>query len=198
MMSFLLMVGVIGFVGWLLWRARNKLRRTEEEARARETAFVQNLGLSSERASQAAPVALVAAPMAPVAVAAASAGATPAGAYLSAQNARAFRLLKTALPQHEIFPRGSLRRILGPLAPGKDLKVDFVVCSAEFRPVAVVDLVAPDDLPPVVALKTERLAAAGVAYARWDGQDLPSAASVAETLLGRLQTPDVGAASGRE
>jgi hypothetical protein len=174
-------------VGWLILRVRNKLQRAAEEARAREAAFVDALGSARLQASPPAPAparaSAVAAPVVPSPPALVGAGAGGAlRAYLSDNGAQAFWLLKAALPEHEIFPRGSLQGVLGPLAPGKDLKVDFVVCSADFRPVAVVDLVATDDLPPVVTLKAERLMAVGIAYVRWDGQALPSAAQVAEMV----------------
>jgi len=188
MVSFLLAVGLIGFVGWLILRARGRLRRATDEARAREAAFLQDLAAAQAGVrpppvptGPASPPPTSGPPLAaPAGTSTAAGGAT----YLAAEAARTFRLLKAALPDHEVFPRASLRRILGPHAPGKDLEVDFVVCSADFHPVAVVDLVGPDDLPPVVALKSERLAAAGVAYFRWDGQALPSATRVAE-ILGR-------------
>ena len=197
MVSFLLLGAVVGFVGWLILRARNKLRRAAEEARAREAAFVDALGSARLQAPPPAPVRApaVGAPAVPAPAAFVGAGV---GAYLSGNGAQAFGLLKAALPEHEIFARGSLQGVLGPLAPGKDLKVDFVVCAADFRPVAVVDLVTPDDLPPVVTLKAERLMSAGIAYVRWDGQALPTATQVADSLLGRLQKPDVGASPGRE
>lgn len=182
MVSVLLVVSVIAVVVWLLLRARSKLHQASEDARARELAFMENLGRQQERAPQGAPAALAPAALVPLPASASAVGAAPAGTYLSEPSARAFRLLKSALPGHEIFPRGSLRRVLGPLAPGKDLKVDFVLCSADLRPVAVVDLAAPDDLAPVIALKAERLAAAGVAYARWDADALPSANEVARML----------------
>lgn len=182
MVSVLLGVGVVAVVIWLLLRARNKLRQASEQARARELAFMEGLGRQQERVPPAAPAALAPAPLALSPASASAAAAAPSGAYLSEPSARAFRLLKSALPGHEIFPRGSLRRVLGPLAPGKDLEVDFVLCSADLRPVAVVDLVAPDDLAPVIVLKAERLAAAGVAYARWNADALPSADEVVQVL----------------
>lgn len=196
-MSFLLLVGLLGFIGWLVFRARGRLRRAEDEARAREAAFLQDLAQARSEvparpaAGRAAAPGGAAVPASPEPVTGGGAGVSGPGgvAYLSAESARTFRLLRTALPDHEIFPRASLRRILGPLAPGKDLKVDFVVCSAEFHPVAVVDLAGPEDMPPVVALKSERLAAAGVTYARWDGQALPAVGSVAESLLGGRKQP---------
>jgi len=180
--SLLMVAGLACVIGWLVLRVRKKLRRAGDEARDREAAFIENVGLAPETASRAvSPVPRLTVPQ--PAKRDSGVTSTPVGAYLSAPSAVAFRLLKTALPGHEIFPRASLRRILGPLAPAKDLTVDFVVCAADFRPVAVVDLVAPDDLPPVVALKAERLAAAGLAYARWDGQALPDVAGVAEWVL---------------
>lgn len=187
MVSFLLTIGIAGFVFWLILRARSKLRRGAEEARARETAFLNDLAAAPKpppdpvRAAPPAGTAGLGVAARVVPPAAATLAAGP-GAYLPAPAAGVFRLLRAALPGHEIFPGGSLRRVLGPLAPGKDLPVDFVVCTADLRPVAVVDLAAPDDLPPVVTLKAERLASAGLAYARWDGAALPAAAEVA-TLL---------------
>jgi hypothetical protein len=189
MLTTLVAIALAGFIAWTLLRARRRLREASSEAAAREAAFLQDL--ASAGVARPAEPTRADPPAGPVAVPEPAPGPAPKPgrggglAYLSAEGGRAFRLLRTALPDHEVFPRASLRRILGPLAPGKDLRVDFVVCSADFRPVAVVDLVGAEDLPPVVALKSERLAAAGVAYARWDGQALPSPARAAEILLGK-------------
>lgn len=191
MVTTLVAIALAGFIAWALLRARRRMRQASAEAAAREAAFLQDLAAAGvRRPVEPARSGPAARPAAPVAAPEHSPGPAPQPgrggglAYLSAEGGRTFRLLRTALPEHEVFPRASLRRILGPLAPGKDLGVDFVVCSADFRPVAVVDLVSAEDLPPVVALKSERLAAAGVAYARWDGQALPSPARAAEILLG--------------
>jgi hypothetical protein len=186
MMSFLLTAGILALFGWLILRVRSKLRQAREAALAREAAFLGDLGGAQARVSPAASTARRTTEGAglPRGTAGAAAGVRLAAAYLSPAAGGALRHLRAALPEHEIFPRASLQRILGPLAPGKDLEVDFLVCDLSFRPVAVVDLMGPEDLPPVVALKAERLAAAGVAYARWDGGALPEAAAVAAALLG--------------
>lgn len=185
MVSFLVVAGVVGVVGWLVLRARGKFRRAAEEARAREAEFLQHLAVlgnpPAEEPPSVKPAVASVDGAQPVASRVTTAGRV---GYLSMEHGRAYRLLRVALPDHDVFPRASLRRILGPLAPGKDLRVDFVICAGEFRPVAVVDLIGAEDLPPVVALKSERLAAAGVGYARWDGQSLPSPEEVATSLLG--------------
>lgn len=193
MITMALGLALAGFVAWMILRARRRLRQATQEAAEREAAFLQDLAAAGvQRPGGPLPAGLPVRPAAPGPGPGPDIPPAPAPnrslggglAYLSAESGRTFRLLKTALPDHEIFPRASLRRILGPHAPGKDLKVDFVVCSADFHPLAVVDLMGPEDLPPVIALKTERLAAAGVTYVRWEGQALPEVAQVPEILLG--------------
>lgn len=191
MITMALGLALAGFIAWMIFRARRRLRQATQEAAEREAAFLQDLAVARARSpgdevpagQPLRPAALVPAPDIPRGPVP-NRGRGGGLAYLSAESGRTFRLLRAALPDHEVFPRASLRRILGPHAPGKDLKVDFVVCSADFHPVAVVDLVGPEDLPPVIALKAERLAAAGVTYVRWEGQALPGAAQVPEILLG--------------
>lgn len=191
MVQILIFMVILGALGWLGWRSWANVRRAREAAKAREEAFLRALA-SGQSGEPKLPFELPGdrpslTPLqgAPAPINRGDSAGGGLAPYLVGAHAKAFGRLKATLPNHEIFPRASLRMVLGPHAVGKDLGLDFVICSPSLRPVAVVDLVTGEDLPPVVALKTERLAAAGLRYIRWDAEALPSVEEAAEGLGGR-------------
>ncbi|MBL8447183.1 MAG: hypothetical protein JNJ44_07190 [Zoogloeaceae bacterium] len=182
--SIFLVFALLAIAVWLFLRARNGVRQQQVEAAGREKAFLAELAVPAAEAPHV-PRSVGGLPRVPNGTPKSVNGAAGGGPYLSGNSAKVFRLLKLACPGHEVFPGSSLQKILGTAAPGKDLPLDFVVCAADFMPVAVVDQVRADDLPPVIALKKECLGAAGVRYARWDVVDLPSPAEAKAILVGQ-------------
>lgn len=190
---------VLGAAGWgmLRWRRAHDLHRAR--AAEREAAFMAMLAGAKQagkpedaQAKDSLPAAAQAvAPLAREAQQPSSAAAnSPLGLqqpYLGARDRLLYLSLRSALPKHEVFLHGSLQRVLGARAPAKDLPLDAVICDARLRPVAVVDLVREDDLPPVVSLKQERLQQQGIAYWRWDAQHLPRPAEIAALLKTEAQ-----------
>lgn len=189
MIQVLIVAVLLAAAGWLAWRIRTNLRRVREEARAREAAFLQELA-DARRAGVQRPPLATGKPLPPESPPTGSGASSPPALppskgplpYLAGHQAKAFALLKAGVPGHEIFPRASLRSLLGAHALGKDLTLDFVICTPALRPIAVVDLITQEDMAPVVALKSERLAAAGLRYVRWEAAALPPVDRVAELL----------------
>ncbi len=188
--SIMMVVVVLGVGFWLALRARNSLKRQQEDAAEREKAFLATLASAP---SEPSPIGGSGEGLARGPAVRQTALASPIPqqgvSYLSTEAGLVFRMLKSACPADEVFPRGSLRRILGPAALGKDIRVDFVVCTPDFKPKAVVDIARPDDLPAVIALKKERLAAAGVSYGRWDPAALPGVEELGAFLSGANSSP---------
>ena len=92
--------------------------------------------------------------------------------YLDRAQAAAFIRLRRAFPDHEVFPRASLRRAAGLERIDKDALLDFVVCTRELVPVAAIDLMR--GAPPMAeAQKRTLLTEAGVRYARWPVDAMP-------------------------
>ena len=188
-------VVVLGAAGWGLMRWRRAHDSHKARAAEREAAFVAMLAgaRQADKPEEVRPdlsPPAVAQPPVPSAAAhpqqvPVAAGSSPAGAqqaYLGPRDRLLYLSLRSALPKHEVFLQGSLQRVLGSRAPARDLPLDAVICDARLRPVAVVDLMRDDDLPPVVSLKQERLQQAGIAYWRWDAQRLPRPAEIAVLL----------------
>lgn len=183
-------------VVWLTLLVRRRRRDHLEAEQARAMAFLMENG-GAGAAADAAPVPVVASPAAAPGGDAAGPARTPlaatagAGAgsgasrrpYLDGAPLAAFLRLKAALPGHEIFPRGSLRRAAGLDAIDKDVLLDFVICTAALEPVAVVDLARG---PKSVAdpVKRDTLQRAGVRYACWRREALPEVAAITAWIEG--------------
>lgn len=93
--------------------------------------------------------------------------------YLDKPSLLIWRWLRTALPGHECFARGSLRRVVGRDRAKKDMLLDFVICDGACRVVAVVDLARRHQDAAVTRFKDDVLAEVGVRYACWDATQLP-------------------------
>lgn len=93
--------------------------------------------------------------------------------YLDKPSLLVWRWLRTALPGHECFARGSLRRVVGRDRAKKDMLLDFVICDGACRVVAVVDLARRHQDAAITRFKEDVLAEAGVRYACWDATQLP-------------------------
>lgn len=102
--------------------------------------------------------------------------------YLERPYLLVWRWLRMALPEHECFARGSLRRVVGRDRAQKDMMVDFVICDAACRVVAVVDLERRGQEGSVHRFKRELLNEAGVRYACWSASQLPERDEVREWI----------------
>ncbi|WP_230968954.1 hypothetical protein [Nitrogeniibacter aestuarii] len=103
--------------------------------------------------------------------------------YLERSHLIVWRWLKTALPGHEIFARGSLRRVVGKDRAQKDMLLDFVICDAELRVAGVVDLERARQDLAANRLKREMLDEVGVRYACWNASQLPDKQFLREWLM---------------
>lgn len=182
---------------WLALLVRRRRRDHMEAEQAREMAFLmENAGPGRDAVGGAGPNASSAVtPLArpdedadgtaarPVAVHTGRAAGAPRRPYLDGVPLAAFQRLKAALPQHEIFPRGSLRRAAGLDAIDKDMLLDFVICTPALAPVAVVDL-ARGPAKRIDSVKRDTLRQAGVRYACWQRDALPEAAQIARWVSG--------------
>ncbi|MDY0012173.1 MAG: DUF2726 domain-containing protein [Rhodocyclaceae bacterium] len=176
MAAFLVLVAVAVGLGWLVWRTVRRAREARRAAEEREAVFLASLATPRPVPREDKTVPTLLAPRIDVLPPAADAGLARAGRpYLSRAEGLIFRALKEAFPVLNVFPRASLRRVLGGEALAKDLRVDFVVCGADLTTRAVVDLARAEEARAVADFKAERLTRAGVGYLRVDGQQPPSA-----------------------
>ncbi len=117
--------------------------------------------------------------------------------YLNRTHQIVWRWLRAGLPEHEIFARGSLRRVVGRDRIEKDMRLDFVVCNADFEVLAAIDLgregshdMSSRDLSGhdvSRATKRDALAAVGVRYACWDASHLPDKAFLVRWVNGEAE-----------
>lgn len=203
---------MLAFIGWRLWRLYDKRRTAREAGVAREAALLAEMAVfkgvgggvadaagrgrpvspaSGQPAGAQAPRPAVQRPevqrpeLAPAGVPEGRAQErlqAATGAYLSRRQTLVYRLLRLAWAEGEVFPRASLRGVLGPDAVGKDLRLDFVLCDQALRVVAAVDVVRDGDLSAVEQLKREKLGAAKIVYLRLDAAALPGADELRRSL----------------
>ena len=113
---------------------------------------------------------------------------------LDPHQAQLFRLLKTALPDHEVLAHVSLMAMIEvpPAVPGPEREprlralaqhvVDCVVCGNDMRVITAVDLAAGGGAES--RFKSECLKAAGVRYVCVDPAALPKSEEVRALVLG--------------
>jgi hypothetical protein len=146
---FLFLLAVAGGVGFSVWNYRRKAAASKA---ARDARFEQifkakaaagaasNLPVVSppESAIRAMPVAQAAASISP-----------PRDRFLGQSETLIYYLLKTGVPDHEVFANATLASVVGAPGNGRDreqvrrlsqYQLDFVVCDKSMRVVAVVDV----------------------------------------------------------
>jgi hypothetical protein len=197
---FLLFV-LVAASGVFVWDYRRKAARREAASKERLEQLVKAGATPAPSAAlaPASPAAAVAGPAAPASDAAAE--EAPAAAYaaraqlLSQAERLIYYLLRTGLPDLEVFPKVPLAAVVE--APGKGYDheqqlrrlsrqvIDFVVCDKEMKVVAAVQLAAvgPD---AVVAqrIRSECLKAAGVRLVTVEPGALPRRAEVRAFICG--------------
>jgi hypothetical protein len=176
-------------IAYIFWAHR---KQAANHANAREERLALMLGASRQRNAPAA-----AAPAAPHA-APGEQGPLPyrsKSRILTQPHALLYYLLKTALPEHEIFAYFNLGGVIevAPQATGAErderrraisqLTVDCAVCNKAMGLVVAIDLVPSGTVDST--FKSRCLAAAGLRYLQLDPARLPRRDSVRELVLGR-------------
>jgi hypothetical protein len=148
-----------------------------------------------DKAQAAAPgAAAAAAPPAPAAPALAVAAIKPKVSFLAGPNKLLFLVLRTALPDHLIFPNVRLAdavQVAGqPPTPQQraqlaQARVDFVICNKELAVVALIDITDGNRADDVLKRQLEpQLAAAGGRYLRIAPNAVPKPAEVRALVCG--------------
>lgn len=192
MLGYLLIaLAPVAGVAWIVWSYRKK---AAAQAAARGERLEQLFGAGGALPARSAgrdTVPQMSPPPAP---------ASPVPLYarqdrlLGSAHTRLYRLLRQALPEHEIFPQVRLAALLDvpPSVQGRTREqrqralaqydTDCVVCDGDLRVVAVVEFEAPADTH--WRLKSGWLEAAGVRYVRIAPGQLPTAAELQSLILG--------------
>ncbi|MDH5535277.1 MAG: DUF2726 domain-containing protein [Betaproteobacteria bacterium] len=189
-----LLIGLlpVAAIAYIFWAHRKK---AANHANAREERLAMMLGASRQRHPPAAAAPAVPATHHPPLR---QQGPPPyriKSRMLTQPHAVLFYLLKSALPEHEIFVHFNLAGVIevAPQATGAErdewrraisqLTVDCAVCSKAMGVMVAIDLVPSGTVAPT--FKSRCLAAAGVRYLQIDPARLPRRGSVRELILGR-------------
>ncbi|HEX5125183.1 MAG TPA: hypothetical protein VFW00_00440 [Rhodocyclaceae bacterium] len=172
-MAALVLLILLGMIGWLMYKAwtiyqtRFAERQALEDARALD--FINEA--KSTRPSVVAPVAAVRIDV-------------PRTTLLDAAGRVAYFMLKVELPDHEILARVDPASLFGAntLQPVRAM-LDLVVCKRDFAPVAVVMLLRAND-DPLREKVMQQLAQNGVRVLRWPVTALPERNTVRAQVLG--------------
>lgn len=196
-MWFMFLLGVACIVTILVWDLRRKAAGREAASRERFEQIFQlkqdavAAPLSRHSGSPNAGVAVAAQPRA------AFSGLAVRERFLSQPQTLVYLLLRTGLPEFQIFANVTLASVLS--APGAQVadrvqqlqrqaqcRLDFVVCDRGMHIAAVVELDAPsgDDAPGLQRYKSDCLAAAGVRVVSMNPLSLPSRGDVRRLVCG--------------
>lgn len=198
MIWFLLLLGFASIIGIFIWDYRRKAARREA---ARQQRFNQIFKDKTEPESTvAAPAPLTSASAVPPAQARVAAF-PPRDRFLGQPETLVYLLLRTGLPDHQVFANVTLASVLNVPGAGHDREqqlrrlstyaLDFVVCDRNMRIVAVVDLESPGgaDASGVERYKSDCLKAAGVRQVCVDPASLPSREALRALVRGDAGVP---------
>lgn len=191
----LVMVAAVAIMGYAVWNFQKKTAAREAAAQQRFAELMRGQGSASgQPASAPAPTASATAPVpvshavpaAPAAApAAAAAAVTARERFLGQHETLLYLLLKTGLPDHEIFANVSLAAIVALPASGGEreqqlrrlapYQLDFVVCDKSMRVIAAVDIETAGgaDAAGIQQFKADYLKRAGIRLVRVNPAAMP-------------------------
>jgi intracellular sulfur oxidation DsrE/DsrF family protein len=189
------MVAAVAIMGYAVWNFQKKTAAREAAAQQRFAELMRGQGSASgQPASAPAPTASAIAPVpvshavpaAPAAApAAAAAAVTARERFLGQHETLLYLLLKTGLPDHEIFANVSLAAIVALPASGGEreqqlrrlapYQLDFVVCDKSMRVIAAVDIETAGgaDAAGIQQFKADYLKRAGIRLVRVNPAAMP-------------------------
>lgn len=202
----LVLVGVVAGIAYSIWNYRKKSAAREAASQQRFAELLREQAASSGRPvpapAAAAPVPsptpishAAPAPPAPAPVPAAAAAAARER-FLGQHETLLYLLLKTGLPDHEIFANVSLASVVALPASGGEreqqvrrlapYQLDFVVCDKSMHVVAVVDLETAGgaDAAGIHQFKADYLKRAGIRLVRVNPAAMPRREQVRALVVG--------------
>lgn len=192
---FLMLLGAMGAVAALIWNYQRKIAEREAASKQRFEEMLKSRPTSAATAavSPPAPVSATAAEAKP---AAAVAAAAVKGRFLGQPQTLVYRLLRAAIPDHEIFANVALSSVLNSKNEQEARRLaayhlDFVVCDKAMHVVAVVEMEAGGGLQAASEqhFKAESLKAAGIRLVRIDGARPPRREEIRALVCGQPASP---------
>ena len=201
-MGYLFLLAAAGIVVYAIWSYRGKVaaRRAASEARFEKmfkskaaAGAASDLPVVSlpESATRAAPTAQAAALISP-----------PRQRFLGQSETLIYYLLKTGVPDHEIFANATLASVVGTPVNGRDreqqlrrlsqYQLDFVICDKSMRVVAVVDVESAAGAATAgdQSFKSEILRQAGIRVVRVNPAVPPRREQIRALISGELPQKD--------
>jgi len=186
----LFLLVVAGVASFLVWDYRRKTAQREAASQERfEQMFKGKAAVAPASGSVPAAVVPAAAPVAASsAVPKAPSVATKVPArerFIGQPETLIYYLLKTGVPDHEVFANVTLASVVGAPGTGSEreqqlrrlsqYQLDFVICDKRMRIVAVVDVDTPAgvDAASELRVKSDYLGGAGIRFVRINPTSLP-------------------------
>jgi hypothetical protein len=198
LLGFVLLLVVAGVVAYAVWDYRKKTAARAAASQARFEEMFKKRGASAPSPPESTPPspapAVLAAAAPPQALPTASV-ARAGDRFLGGAEALVYRLLRTGMPDHEVFAKVMLASVVGASGSGhqreqqlrrlSQYQVDFVLCDREMRIVAAVELETAGGAEAIAVrkFKEECLEAAGIHLVRIDAAAPPRADEI-RLLLG--------------
>jgi hypothetical protein len=200
------MVAAVAIMAYAVWNFQKKTAAREAAAQQRFASLLASGSARPVPASAPAPApASPAAPVAPAAVvppaAAPAAAVTARERFLGQHETLLYLLLKTGLPDHEIFANVSLASIVALPASGGEreqqlrrlapYQLDFVVCDKSMRVIAAVDIETAGgaDAAGIQQFKADYLKRAGIRLVRVNPAAMPKRDQVRGLVVGGSPAP---------
>jgi uncharacterized protein DUF2726 len=210
------MVAAVAIMGYAVWNFQKRTAAREAAARQRFAELLREQGSAGGRPATApAPAASVpasapvshAAPAAPAAAMPPAAAAAPAAAvaarerFLGQHETLLYLVLKTGLPDHEIFANVSLAAVVALPASGSEreqqvrrlapYQLDFVVCDKSMHVIAAVDIETAGgaDAAGIQQFKADFLKRAGIRLVRVNPAAMPKRDQVRGLVVGGNPAP---------
>lgn len=198
---FLVLLAAAAVIAYSIWNFRKKAAAREAASRQRYERLLRAQTPANPRPATApAPVPVPASPApasAPAAAATPTAAAPPSRErFLGQPETLLYYLLKTGLPDHEIFANVPLASVIGFPANGNEreqqlrrlapYQLDFVVCDKNMRIIAAVDVEAGGaaDAAGVQQFKADSLKQAGIRLVRVSPAAMPRRDQVRALISG--------------
>lgn len=198
---FLFALVAAALVGIAIWDLRRKAAAREAASKQRFEEMLQARNAAGPRsATPAAPAPARASP-APANAPAAAAALPARERFLEQRETLLYYLLKTGLPDHEIFANVSLASIVGAPASAREreqhlrrvvpYQLDFVVCDKGMRVVAAVEVepAAAADAAGAQDAKADLLKEAGVRFVRINPAAPPRREQLRTLVIGGQPAP---------
>lgn len=191
----------VAAIAYFVWDFRKKAAAREAASSQRFAELLRAQGLASSRPEVPPAATSATGSPAPAQTPAVPAAHSPAQRFLGQAETLLYYLLKTGIPDHEVFANVPLAAVVGAPGAGSEreqqlrrlaqYQLGFVVCSKSMSVVAVVEVESADTVETagVQNFKAERLKQAGIRLVRLNPAALPRRDQIRTIVCGSVEPP---------